>query len=319
MEFLLAPMEGVTYAQFRRLHHAFFPGIDAYYTPFLAPSPTGDFKPKFLRELTEDASSSSRVIPQILANSPNAFLITARTLAEIGFSEINLNVGCPSGTVVSKHKGSGMLADLPALDAFLDTVFSQTTQKISIKTRMGLNSTDEFPQILEIYRQYPLSRLIVHARDRKGMYKSIPDLEGVALAFSSCPFPVSYNGDIFSASALKKLTDAIPQVKSVMLGRGIIENPALARTLNGGEPLQIEEMVRFHDSLLESYLESGLTPNYTAERMKGMWYYFRYLFPESHKERKQLLKGKTLEEYRANAAHIFSSCRFAPSEPFIQE
>ena len=319
MEFLFAPMEGVTYAEFRRVHRERFPGIAEYYTPFLAPNPTGDFRKKFLRELTVDRASGARVIPQILANSAEAFLITADTLGELGFDEVNLNAGCPSGTVVGKHKGAGMLADPAALDAFLEQIFSKGGMKISVKTRMGYESTEEFAALMEIYRRYPLSRLIVHARDRKGQYKSVPDLAGFAALAGGCPFPVTYNGDVFTPEALQKVKAAAPWTQSVMLGRGLVEDPALARLLSGGAPLSLSELTDFHDALLAAYLGTGLSPNYAVERMKGIWYYIRYLFPESKKERKQLLKGKTLEEYRTSASRIFDACRFDPTAGFVQE
>ena len=110
MEFLFAPMEGITFALFRQIHHMMFPGITEYYTPFIAPDSEGSFKPKYLRDLTSDRSANLSVIPQILANNATAFSITAGKLQALGFTEFNLNAGCPSGTVFAKHKGAGMAA-----------------------------------------------------------------------------------------------------------------------------------------------------------------------------------------------------------------
>lgn len=313
MEFLFAPMEGITFALYRQNHQKYFPGIAEYYTPFIAPDSSGSFKPKYLKELTSDFTSGVPAIPQILANNADAFNITARKLQALGFSEFNLNAGCPSGTVFSKHKGAGMLADLTSLDTFLDQIFTAGEQKgyrISVKTRMGIHSTQEFVQILEVYNRYPLSRLIIHARDRDGQYRSEPDLMGYSEAFSQSRCPVTYNGNLFSKNQLGLLRSFSPGTESIMLGRGIVANPALARSLNGGEPLRCEELEQFHDTLLDGYLQNGLSPNFAVERMKQLWYYMHCMFSDDRKERKNLLKTKTLADYRAAAKVLFRSGNF---------
>ena len=319
MEFLFAPMEGITFALFRQIHHMMFPGITEYYTPFIAPDSEGSFKPKYLRDLTSDRSANLSVIPQILANNATAFSITAGKLQALGFTEFNLNAGCPSGTVFAKHKGAGMLADLSSLDAFLDQVFSESEQKgyrISIKTRMGVHSTQEFPAILELYSRYPLSRLIIHARDRDGQYQSEPDIPGFSEALKNCSCPVSYNGNLFSQNHLDRLLACAPDTKSVMLGRGIIANPALARTLSGREPLQCQELEQFHDTLLEGYLQGGLSSAFAVERMKQLWYYMNSMFSDDKKEIKALLKSKILPDYRAAALTLFRSEKFCAENCF---
>lgn len=319
MEFLFAPMEGITFALFRQIHQMMFSGIAEYYTPFIAPDSEGSFKPKYLKDLTADRNYGLPVIPQILANNANAFNITAGKLQALGFTEFNLNVGCPSGTVFAKHKGAGMLTDLNFLDRFLDQIFSESEQKgyrISIKTRMGVYSTQEFPAILAVYHHYPLSRLIIHARDREGQYQSEPDLPGFADALTKCSYPVSYNGNLFSRNHLNRLLACAPGTESVMLGRGIVANPALARALSGGEPLRCQELELFHDALLEGYLQGGLSPVFTVERMKHLWYYMHCMFSDEKKELKFLLKSKTLPDYRAAAMTLFRSGKFCAENCF---
>ncbi len=174
-----------------------------------------------------------KLVPQLLCNAAEPFLAVARELREMGYEEVDLNVGCPSGTVVAKHKGAGMLGDLRQLDDCLADIFSRCPLKVSVKTRLGLYSAEEFPAIVEIYRKYPLSRLIVHVRDRDGMYKSEPDVEAFAPALS-CPFPVEYNGNIFTPADLDSLRQRYPNLSAAMLGRGAVTNPALFRELRRG-------------------------------------------------------------------------------------
>ena len=311
-----APMEGVTNAEYRRVHRRFFPEADRYYAPFIAPDAGGRFKRSHLNALLPEANEGVTLVPQILANSAEAFLGAAETLAELGYAEVNLNAGCPSGTVVSKHKGAGMLGDAAELDAFLEEVFRRTPVAVSVKTRLGLHSTAEFPALLAVYRRYPLSELIVHARDREGMYKSIPDRAAFAAALEDAPWPVCYNGDIFTAQDLASLRRDFPALDRVMLGRGAVTNPALFRVLSGGEQLRREELRAFHNALLDEALRGGLPPVYALARMKEIWYYMIWLFPDSAKLCKALNKSRDLPAYRDAVSALFAQAAFDPAARF---
>ena len=314
-EFLYAPMEGITLSRFRQIHHEMFPGVSEYYTPFIAPDSNGSFKSKFLRELTDDCGSL-QVIPQLLVNNPDAFGLTADRLNDLGFPVINLNIGCPSGTVFSKHKGAGLLTDPDALDRLLGQIYERaekTGYRVSVKTRMGVHSTDEFPAILEVYRRYPIEKLIVHARCRDDFYQGRADLAGFAEAAAQCRTPPVYNGDLASGEDLERLLAAAPETCSVMIGRAAVANPALFRVLQGGEPLQLGELKTFHDRLTEAWLEDGLSPVFTVERMKTLWSYLQALFPENRREVKAVLKARTMDSYRGAVSVLFGSGQFQPS------
>ncbi len=313
-EFLYAPMEGITLSRFRQIHHEMFPGVKEYYTPFIAPDSNGGFKSKYLRELTEDVEQV-RVIPQLLVNNADAFCLTAERLCALGFREINLNVGCPSGTVFSKHKGAGMLTDLTALNALLERICSHAERagyQISVKTRMGVRSTEEFPAILKIYEKYPIKKLIVHARCRDDFYQGRADLKGFAEAASGCGLPLVYNGDIAAAGDLEALNAAAPQIASVMIGRAAVANPALFRVLKGGEQLKRGELREFHDRLTEAWMEGGLSPNFTVERMKTLWSYMQAMFPDNPREVKTILKSRSMESYRSAVSVLLSTGLFQP-------
>ncbi len=305
-----APMEGVTGAAFRRVHRRLFPGADRYYAPFLAPDGAGNMKLRQLSELLPEANDGHPLVPQLLTNSAEAFLAAARRLVGLGFTEVNLNAGCPSGTVVSKHKGAGMLGDPAALDAFLDAVFSAAPCAVSVKTRLGLKSTAEFRALLEVYRRYPLAELIVHARDREGMYCSRPDHAAIAEALEGSPFPVCCNGDIFTLEDHRALCAEFPQLERVMLGRGAVTNPALFRELRGGPALSGEELCAFHDALLEENLTDGLPPVFALARMKELWYYWGGLFPGGERLLKAVKKSRDLPAYRSAVATLFKQGRF---------
>lgn len=306
MELSFAPMEGITGSIYRRVHARFFPGADVYYAPFIAPDGTGRFKGSALRELLAENNEGVSLIPQLLVNAPEPFLAAAEALGDLGYEEINLNIGCPSGTVVAKHKGAGMLGDLESLERCLDEIFTRCPLRVSVKTRLGLSSTGEFPAVLSLYRRYPLARLIVHARDRAGMYQSRPDLDAFAPALDDSPFPVIYNGNIFSVRDYEAIVRQFPALSGVMLGRGAAADPALFRRINGGAALTAEELRAFHEALLDETLASGLAPSYTVQRMKELWFYMGCLFPGADRALKTILRSRSLPDYRAAVGSLLS-------------
>ena len=196
MQYYFAPMEGVTGAVYRRIHHAFFPGIDKYFMPFITPTTTGRLTPRQLRDVAPAENAGVPAVPQLLTRTAADFIWCANALFDMGYGEVNLNLGCPSGTVTAKGKGAGFLADPDGLDRFLDAVFAACRGRISIKTRLGLRDPAEFARLLEIYNRYPVAELTVHPRVRQDFYKGRVREADFAAALPCCRMPVCYNGDV---------------------------------------------------------------------------------------------------------------------------
>ena len=302
-----APMEGVTGCLYRQVHAACFPGAARYWAPFIAPDGAGRFRAAALRDILPENNRDITLVPQLLCNTAEAFLAVSRELGAMGYRELNLNAGCPSGTVVPKHKGAGMLADLQSLDAFLDEVFSRCELRVSVKTRLGLASTAEFPAILEVYNRYPLCELVVHARDRAGMYKSPVDLPAFAAAFPVSRAPLRYNGNVVDRASYEKVMSTIPGLERMMIGRGAAADPALFRLLSGGAPLEAAELRDFLDRLLAAFLNAGLGEHFALSRLKELWYYLIWKFPGAQRQVKAINKARTLGDYRAAVQALFAS------------
>ena len=316
MHFSCAPMEGVTSYLYRNVHAACFPGVDRYYSPFIAPDGSGRFKGNALRDILPENNRDVELVPQVLCNAAAAFLAVSRELAAMGYREVNLNAGCPSATVVPKHKGAGMLADLRSLDDFLAEVFSRCELKVSVKTRMGLKTTAELPAILEIYNKYPITELIIHARDREGMYRSEPDLAAAAAACPLSRAPVTYNGNVVDRLTYNKVTSTIPNVERLMLGRGAVTDPALFRVLRGGEMLESAELAAFLERLERSFLEAGLGEHFTLARLKEVWYYVIYKFPNAGRQQKAINKARTLADYHSAVSALFAAGLYGKEAAF---
>ena len=301
MRYYFAPMEGLTDSIYRRTHHQFFSGVDAYYMPFISPTVHRCLTHREAREVPFADTMPFRAVPQLMTKVADDFLWAAQECLDRGYDEVNLNVGCPSGTVVAKKKGAGMLEDPENLDRFLDAVFASSTIPISVKTRLGLTDPQEFPRILEIYNQYPIKELTVHPRVRKQFYDGEVDMEMFRYALQNSKNPLCFNGNLRNLSEVKMFEAEFPQVESVMIGRGLIGNPAMLEP--GGE----DKLEAFHDALLESYIvEFGGARN-AMFRMKENWRHMICMFDGSEKLWKKLRKCTDVNEYRSIVREIFHS------------
>ena len=306
MQLLAAPMEGVTGYLFRRAHAAVFGGAAGDLTPFLSPTETGVLTP---RERADDLPAHNAglpVIPQILTRRSDCFIWAARKLADLGYREINLNLGCPSGTVTAKGKGAGFLAHPDELERFLDEIFSAVPLAISVKTRLGMEHAEEFGPLLELYNRYPICRLDVHPRTRAQFYSGAPDLAAFALAAGKSRAPVCYNGNLFTPADLEGVRAAFPGVERFMAGRGLVAYPGLLRLMSGGTPMTREEVRRFHALLYEGYRAVMPGPRPTLARMKELWAYLLFSFTNRERYLRPMRRASTLSEYESVTAAIFT-------------
>lgn len=315
MIYSLAPMEGITGHTFRRVHAECFGALDRYYTPFLAPPRVGNsFGGKAFKEIDPANNEGRNVIPQLLTKNADEFVWAARELAELGYAEVNLNLGCPSGTAVSKGKGSGFLRNLDELEVFLRDVCDRSPLPVSVKTRLGLESDAEYERILELYCSLPLVELIVHPRVQKDRYQGKPRWEPYGKTLASAPFPVAYNGDIFGTEGMDALMEAHPRTRHVMLGRGLLANPALARMLAGGPVASADELRQFHDKLYAAYLDE--IGGNAVFRMKEWWFYAKCAFADPMAVHRAVRKARKVEEYEVAVERVFRTEPLAPVARF---
>ena len=339
MKFYLAPLEGVTGYIFRNALKEYFPGTDRYFTPFIVPDQRHALRKRELRDILPENNQVKELVPQILTSDPVRFVETAKALAEYGYEEVNLNLGCPSGTVVAGGRGAGMLADVDRLDRFLDQIFRDTDLHISVKTRIGMEHPEEGYTLMKIYNQYPISEVIIHPRTRKEFYKGEPHLDVFGELLAMSKHPVCYNGNLFTVRDYEQFRARFPQVERVMIGRGVLADPGLMRRLKSLEHAQKtgedasrkendmeqpgseiyrtgkQELRAFHDTIFQQYREIFDEDKNAIFHMKELWSYLMHSFEGSESYAKKIRKTSSLNEYRCEVGNLFRACDLYPDGP----
>ena len=309
MQFYLAPMEGLTGYVYRNAYHKYFPAADRYFTPFIT---NKKMSSRERNDILPEHNEGMTVIPQILTNQAEDFLSLTKELREYGYDTVNLNLGCPSGTVVAKRRGSGLLAWPNTLDAFLDEIFSSCDCRISIKTRLGTTDTDEWEDLLTVYDKYPLEELIIHPRIQKDFYKYTPRMECYRTAYETSHCSLCYNGDIFSPDDFQNLCREFPDTEKVMLGRGVLQNPWLIGMLRSADPAggeasapDKELLHAFCEDLCAGYARVISGDKNVLFKLKALWIYLGMSFTNPQKYLKKIKKANRLAEYEEAVDALF--------------
>lgn len=303
MQYYFAPLEGLTDYVYRSLHHKYFPGVDRYYTPFFSPTVHRALTPREAKELPPANSVDGFVVPQLLTKVAEDFVWMAHQCRDLGYSQVNLNLGCPSGTVTAKGKGSGMLREPDTLDRFLEQIYRASPLPISIKTRIGFSSPEEWPALLEVFNRYPVCELIIHPRVRTAFYAGAPDMDAFSYGLQAATMPVCYNGDIRNLQQAEDVAIQFPAVQAVMIGRGLIADPGMLAP--GGT--QLSQLEAFYTELTEAYVENFGGPRNAMFRMKEHWGMLQHSFAGGEKLFKALRKTTDLVQYKQLTGQIFQT------------
>ncbi|MFH2124746.1 MAG: tRNA-dihydrouridine synthase family protein [Pseudomonadota bacterium] len=296
----LAPIRGITDCLFRNLFQHHFGGFDQAVAPFINPQPHSPFDPKQLRDLQPEENMSLPVVPQFLHTEINGLLSLAQQLQDLGYTHINWNLGCPAPMVTRKRRGSGLLPYPDTIISLLDQILPQLPIQLSIKTRLGLRHKDELAALLPRLNDYPLKEIIIHTRLGIQLYKGSTDRESFAHCLKLSRHQLVYNGDIIDDTTFRSLQQQFPMVQRWMIGRGVLADPFLARTIKG-EQFSTEQraamLLAFHQDLYAAYRKSLAGPSHLLGRMKQIWSYLAASFPEQPKIWKKIKKARTEEQY----------------------
>ncbi|WP_295579772.1 tRNA-dihydrouridine synthase [uncultured Oscillibacter sp.] len=301
-----APLDGITKVVFRRVWHRHFGGADRYFIPFFSPTDQHLLTQRDRRELDPAENGGLPLVPQVMTRRAADFLWAAEVVSDLGYPEVNLNLGCPSGTVTAKGKGAGFLARPEELDRFFEEVFSRVRLPVSVKTRLGVQSAEEFDGLLAIYNRYPIACLTIHPRVQREKYRGEVHLDVFARALAESCNPVCYNGDLRTVEEVRALERRFPAAEALMIGRGAVADPALLRKLRGGGPASREEVQAFLEELYGAYQAFYGQAATAAQRMKEVWFYLIHLFEGGERLDKQMRRSRGPAAYEAIQAQILS-------------
>lgn len=318
MNLFLAPIQGMTIACYRNLYSELFGGIDAYYAPFIATADMDKVNPVLLKDImVEHNNKGIKIIPQILSNNGAEFKLFSDKIADMGYKEINWNIGCPFPMVTRKKRGSGILPYPDMIKKLLD-IACAGPYTITVKMRLGLDNSEEGMRVIDVLNEYPLGGVIIHARTGNQMYTGCVDLDSFEAIASSCKHEITYNGDIFTYDDFLRISTRFPYIKNFMLGRGALSNPFLPSAIKG-KTIKNEDKIallkEFHDGVFSYYKNTLSGEKHLCDKMKEFW---RQLSTHTDKDGKLLKKIKKCHstiDYLEAANRILSSSSMWSDSP----
>ncbi len=311
MKLYLAPVQGMTVAGYRNAFARIFGGIDGFYSPFVATADHKKISTSLLKDLLPEYNVAPvRVIPQLLGNNGDDFRIFSSAIYEMGYKEINWNIGCPFPMVTNKKKGSGILPYPDMIKNFLDIVCTGKPYTLTVKMRLGLNSSEEGLRVIEILNQYPLGGVIIHARTGVQMYAGRVDPDSFGALASACRHQITYNGDIFTYDDFIRISKRFPYIENFMLGRGALSDPFLPALIKGKAVPSAHKMSiikEFHDGIYTYYQNILSGDKHLCDKMKEFWSYISVHTDRDGKLMKKIKKCHTSANYLQAVNQILCS------------
>lgn len=303
----LAPLQGFTDFVYRKAYHRVFGGIDAYFIPYISVK-NNCIPKKYMKEILPENNLQGKVVPQVLAGDGAEIKQMGELLSDLGYSEINLNLGCPYPMVTNRGKGAGLLALTDAIEEILGSHFSNSSTQLSVKIRAGFHSEKDIEKVFPILNKYPLTEIILHPRIASQMYTGLVNDKAFEYATINAKHPLVFNGDVFTREDYLKRKEQFPSTKNWMLGRGILMNPFLPQEIQGISTSQTqkkEKLMLFHEVMLQEYLSVMDNEGNALNKMHQFWVYFSHCFEEQRKTLKYIKKAKNITKFLAEVNSIF--------------
>ncbi|MBC5862909.1 tRNA dihydrouridine synthase [Flavobacterium turcicum] len=308
---LSSPLQGFTDFRFRNAQNKLFGGIDTFYSPYIRLNGKLVIKPSYQRDLQLDNNLDLEVIPQVITNDAEEFLFVAKYVLELGYKELNWNLGCPYPMVTKSGMGSGLISNTEKINHILERAHNETDILVSMKMRLGYESPQEILDVLPILDRYPLKNIAIHARLGKQLYKGGVDLDGFQKCIDQAKHTLYYNGDITSVEGFRKMQERFPSISHWMIGRGLIADPFLPTMIKNDTTEypsnKMELFSAFHDTLYAIYSESLSGSTHILLKMYHLWEYFSTTFSNPHKVLKKIKKAQSIRNYEAAVAEIFKN------------
>lgn len=308
---LSSPLQGFTDFRFRNAQNKIFGGIDTYYAPYIRLNGKMVIKSSYQRDLLPENNSTLEVIPQIITNDADEFLFVAKYVEELGYKELNWNLGCPYPMVTKCGMGSGLISNTEKINQILHKVHNESDIIVSMKMRLGYDTTEEILDVLPILETYPIKNIAIHARIGKQLYKGGVHLDAFQQCIDNTKLKLYYNGDITSVAKFKEMQQRFPTIDHWMIGRGLIADPFLPNMIKNNSfkypKNKMELFSEFHDTLYEGYSESLSGSTHILLKMHHLWEYFSVIFSNPHKVHKKIKKAKSIRNYEQAVAEVIKA------------
>jgi len=308
---LSSPLQGFTDFRFRNAQNKIFGGIDTFYSPYIRLNGKMLIKPSYERDLLPENNLDLEVIPQVITNDADEFLFVAKYVRELGYKELNWNLGCPYPMVTKSGMGSGLIANPEKINNILHRAHSESDILVSMKMRLGYENSEEILDVLPILDTYPIKNIAIHARIGKQLYKGGVNLDAFQHCVDHTKHKLYYNGDITSVAKFHEMQQRFPSIDHWMIGRGLISDPFLPSMIKNNSSQypanKMELFSTFHDTLYAIYSESLSGSTHILLKMYHLWEYFSATFINPHKVLKKIKKAQSIRNYEAAVAEIFKN------------
>jgi tRNA-dihydrouridine synthase len=308
---LSSPLQGFTDFRFRNAQNKFFGGIDTFYAPYIRLNGKLVIKSSYERDLLPENNATLECIPQVITNDADEFLFVAKYVQELGYKELNWNLGCPYPMVTKCGMGSGLISDSEKIRQILDKVHSESDIIVSMKMRLGYDTTEEILDVLPILDTFPIKNIAIHARIGKQLYKGGVHLDAFQNCIDNTKHKLYYNGDITTLAKFKEMQDRFPAINHFMIGRGLISDPFLPSMIKNNTTEHPKNKLHlfeaFHDTLYEGYSQSLSGSTHILLKMHHLWEYFATTFSNPHKVEKNIRKAKSIKNYEQTVKEVFKA------------
>jgi len=309
MNLYSSPLQGFTDFRFRNAFQKYFGGIDTFYSPYIKLNGKLEIKSSYQRDILPENNSTLTVIPQIITNDADEFLFVAKFVKQLGYKELNWNLGCPYPMVAKCGMGSGLISNTTQIAHILEKVHQESDIVVSLKMRMGYENASEIIDVFPILDQYPIKNIAIHARIGKQLYKGGVDLDAFETCIKHTKHKIYYNGDITTVEKQKELQERFPKINDWMIGRGLISNPFLPSQIKNNTSEFPEDRLQifksFHDEIYQEYDAFLQGPTPIRMKMLGFWEYFSTSFSNPQKTLKKIKKAGSSKNYQIAVAEIF--------------
>jgi tRNA-dihydrouridine synthase B len=304
----LAPMLGLTDAVFINILHREIGGYQEMFLPYMVACSTSPIRESVLIRRLDQLDRQIDIVPQLLSNDSEGFLHYANLLYDLGYKKVNWNLGCPQPFVTNRGRGAGLLRNPDMIKTLLDQIIPNLKPILSIKTRLGYYSTDESIKLVELFNEYPIGELIIHARTAIQQYKGEPDQNAFINVAKMCKIPLVYNGNIICLNQAGNIINNYPDLSGIMVGRGAFINPFVGLELNEIFLTQQEKTARlkvFYQALFNEYKQRSKTEAGFLNHFKELWGLFSQSFENGESLIKKLLIINNLDEFEVETDRIF--------------